>query len=76
MQYIQGLCEPRLSRADYAIFLVASATTVIISGVCRNERVEYHYHMGSKAFSMSKNTAAVEILFLKLRVTWSCCDVH
>jgi hypothetical protein len=25
----------------------------------------------SKAFSMSKNTAAVDILLLKLRVTWS-----
>jgi hypothetical protein len=42
-------------------------------------------HVVSKAFSISKNTAAVDILLLKLSVTWSvslihcsvvCCDVH
>jgi hypothetical protein len=30
----------------------------------------------SKAFSMSKNTAAVDILLLKLRVTWSVSLIH
>jgi hypothetical protein len=29
IQYIQGLCQSRLSTADYAIFLVASATTAV-----------------------------------------------
>jgi hypothetical protein len=29
-------------------------------------------HVVSKTFPMSKNTAAVDILFLKLRVTWPC----
>jgi hypothetical protein len=33
-------------------------------------------HMGSKAFSMSKNTAAVDILLLKLRVTWSVSLIY
>jgi hypothetical protein len=28
-QYIQGLCQSRLSTADYALFLVASATTEV-----------------------------------------------
>jgi hypothetical protein len=30
----------------------------------------------SKAFSMSNNTAAVDILLLKLRVTWSVSLIH
>jgi hypothetical protein len=29
IQYIQGLCQSRLSTADFAIFLVASATTAV-----------------------------------------------
>jgi hypothetical protein len=29
IQYVQGLCQSRLSTADYALFLVASATTVV-----------------------------------------------
>jgi hypothetical protein len=29
IQYIQGLCQSRLSIADYALFLVASAITVV-----------------------------------------------
>jgi hypothetical protein len=41
-------------------------------------------HAVSTAFSISKNTAAVDILLSKLRVTWSaspyveesCCDAH
>jgi hypothetical protein len=33
-------------------------------------------HAVSKAFSMSKNTAAVDILLLKLRVTWSVSLIH
>jgi hypothetical protein len=33
-------------------------------------------HVVLKAFSMSKNTAAVDILLLKLRVTWSVSLVH
>jgi hypothetical protein len=33
-------------------------------------------HVVSKAFSMSKNTAAVDILLLKLRVTWSVSLIH
>jgi hypothetical protein len=28
VQYIEGLCQSRLSTADFALFLVASATTV------------------------------------------------
>jgi hypothetical protein len=34
------------------------------------------YHVVSKAFSMSKNTANVDILLLKLRVTWSVSLMH
>jgi hypothetical protein len=30
----------------------------------------------SKAFSISKNTAAVDILLLKFRVTWSTSLIH
>jgi hypothetical protein len=33
-------------------------------------------HVMSKAFSMSKNTAAVDILLLKRRVTWSASLIH
>jgi hypothetical protein len=33
-------------------------------------------HVISKAFSMSKNTAAVNILLLKLRLTWSVSLMH
>jgi hypothetical protein len=41
-------------------------------------------HVVSKAFSMFKNTVAIDILLLKLRVTGSvrlihavlCCDMH
>jgi hypothetical protein len=33
-------------------------------------------HVVSKAFSMFKNTAAVDILLLKLRVTWSVSLIH
>jgi hypothetical protein len=33
-------------------------------------------HMLSKAFSISKNTAAVDIALLKLRVTWSVSLMH
>jgi hypothetical protein len=33
-------------------------------------------HVVSKAFSMSKNTAAVDILLLKLRATWSVSLIH
>jgi hypothetical protein len=33
-------------------------------------------HVVSKAFSISKNTAAVDILLLKLRVTWSASLIH
>jgi hypothetical protein len=34
------------------------------------------YHVVSKAFSMFKNTAAVDILLLKLRDTWSVSLTH
>jgi hypothetical protein len=34
------------------------------------------YHAVSKAFSMCKNTAAVDILLLKLTVTWSVSLIH
>jgi hypothetical protein len=30
----------------------------------------------SKAFSISKNTATVDMLFFKLKVTWSVCLIH
>jgi hypothetical protein len=33
-------------------------------------------HVVSKAFSISKNTAAVDILLLKLSVTWSVSLIH
>jgi hypothetical protein len=33
-------------------------------------------HVVSKAFLMSKNTAAVDILLLKLRITWSVSLIH
>jgi hypothetical protein len=33
-------------------------------------------HVVSKAFSISKNTAAVDILLLKCRVTWSTSLIH
>jgi hypothetical protein len=33
-------------------------------------------HVVSKAFSISKNTSAVDILLLKLRVTWSASLIH
>jgi hypothetical protein len=33
-------------------------------------------HVVSKAFSMSKNTAAVDILLSNLRVTWSSSLIH
>jgi hypothetical protein len=33
-------------------------------------------HVVSKVFSISKNTAAVDILLLKLRVTWSVSLIH
>jgi uncharacterized Zn-finger protein len=33
-------------------------------------------HVVSKAFSMSKNTAAIDILLLKFRVTWSASLIH
>jgi hypothetical protein len=33
-------------------------------------------HVVSKAFSMSKNTAAVDILVLKLRAMWSVSLIH
>jgi hypothetical protein len=33
-------------------------------------------HVLLKAFSISKNIAAVDILFLKLRVTWSVSLIH
>jgi hypothetical protein len=33
-------------------------------------------YMVSKAFSTSKNTVAVDILWLKLRVTWSVSCIH
>jgi hypothetical protein len=29
LQYVQGLCQSRLSTADYALFLVASAVTAV-----------------------------------------------
>jgi hypothetical protein len=29
IKYTQGLCQSRLSTADYALFLVASATTAV-----------------------------------------------
>jgi hypothetical protein len=29
-KYKQGLCQSRLSTADYALFLVASATTAVV----------------------------------------------
>jgi hypothetical protein len=31
IQYIEGLCQSRLSTADYALFLVVSATTAVES---------------------------------------------
>jgi hypothetical protein len=33
-------------------------------------------HVVSKAFSISKNTAAVDMLLLKLRVTWFVGLIH
>jgi hypothetical protein len=33
-------------------------------------------HVVSKAFSISKNTAAVDILLFKCRVTWSASLIH
>jgi hypothetical protein len=33
-------------------------------------------HVVSKTFSMSKNTVAVDILLLKLRVSWSASLIH
>jgi hypothetical protein len=35
-----------------------------------------HCHVMSKAFSISKNTAAVDILLLKFRETWSVSLIH
>jgi hypothetical protein len=35
-----------------------------------------HGHVVSNAFSMFKNTAAVDILLLKLRYTWSVNLIH
>jgi hypothetical protein len=34
------------------------------------------FHKVSKAFSMSRNTVAVDILLLKLRVIWSVSLIH
>jgi hypothetical protein len=31
VQYVQGLCQSRLGRADYALLLVATATTAVYS---------------------------------------------
>jgi hypothetical protein len=30
IQYVQGLCQSRLSTADYALLLVAFATTAVL----------------------------------------------
>jgi hypothetical protein len=35
IKYIQGLCQSRLSTADCALFLVASATTAVVKTVIR-----------------------------------------
>jgi hypothetical protein len=34
------------------------------------------YHVAPKAFPISKNTAAVAMLLLKFKVTWSLCLIH
>jgi hypothetical protein len=41
-----------------------------------NLHIKPECHVVSKAFSMSKDTAAVDILLLKFRVTWSVSLIH
>jgi hypothetical protein len=62
-------------------FLRQRKEPISLIKLVENSNLDYFYskrdcHVISKTFSMSKNTAVIGIIMLKLRVTWSVSLIH
>jgi hypothetical protein len=75
------LGEGSLPSTETLNFLLVKEEAISLTRLVENYNSDSLYsrpwcHVVSKAFTMSKNIAAVDILLLKFRVTWSVSLVH